>query len=231
MDTQLHDYLGRHKRYDNIDGTGEITFGLMALGFTFLDYVQTALPKDSMWRHGFPDMALFISIILLMLAAMHWGPKAIKKHITWPRTGYVVYRVGGKSFWLVIILTAIVSAVVASGLAYLTRSSTHPGAIHPAQVHDGGHDWMSITWMSTVAIYVAGYACFTYLWGRNYPWKWLVLLVMVLGLAAIVLIAPVTFAGLRRPMLLFVGLMWLASGAGTLYVYVRHTQLPAQGEE
>lgn len=222
--------MGRHKRYANIDGTGEITFGLMALGFAFVDFVQTALPNDSICRHGLPSMALFFAIMLLMLGAMHWVPKAIKKRITWPRTGYVAYRVGGRAFWITMAATAVVSAIIAAGLGYLTRAP-HPAATpHLVEASGERQDWMSVAWMASTAIYVAGYAWFTHLCGRNHPWKWLVLCFMVLGLLMIVLLAPVELARLRRPMLLFVGLMWMASGLGTLCSYIRHTQVP-QGEE
>ena len=89
MRNELQNYLERPKRYNNIDGTGEMAMGLMGLGFTFLNYLSAVLPKNSMWRHGFPSMVLFVGGLLLMFGVLHWGPKAIKKHITWPRTGYV----------------------------------------------------------------------------------------------------------------------------------------------
>jgi len=228
MDAQLRDYLGRHKRLDSSDGTGEIAFGLMALGFASMDFVQTVLPKDSIWRHGLPNMALFLGMLFLMVGVMGWVNKVIKKHVTWPRTGYVVYRT--RRNWVVLVLTAIVSAIIAVGLGYLTRSA-HPGHTEPAAIPNAGRNWISITGMWTAAMYVGAYAWFTYLWGRNHRWKWLVLVFMVLGLVLIALFAPVDFAALPRPMFLFVGLLWIASGAGTLYSYVRHTQLPEQPQE
>ena len=48
-------------RYNNIDGTGEMMFGLMALGYTFLGYMQADLPGDSMWRRGWAGMLLFFA--------------------------------------------------------------------------------------------------------------------------------------------------------------------------
>ena len=78
MSNQLRDYMGRPKRYDNIDGTGEMEFGIMALGFTLLGSLKMSLPKDSM---------LFFGVVLVMQGLIYWIPKAIKKCFTWPRTG------------------------------------------------------------------------------------------------------------------------------------------------
>jgi MFS family permease len=218
MKDELQNYMDRPKRYDNIDGTGEMAFGLMALGYTFLNYLQAGLPEDSMWRHGFASMLLFFAVILLMFGLILWVPKAIKKRITWPRTGYVARRVGGKSWWTAMVGAAAFSAVIAAGVGCLMR-------------FDRRHDWIRLSWMGAVAIYAAGYAFWIYRMERHHPWKWLVLLFMALGLLAIALIAPADFVGLWRPMLLFVGLTWLGSGGATLYLYIRHTQPPAPEAE
>lgn len=218
MNAELQDYIGRVKRHDYNDGTGEMAFGLMALGFTLLGSLQAILPKDSMWRHGFASILLWYAVFLLMFGLIYCVPKAIKKRITWPRTGYVAYRVGGKSWWTAMVAVAFFSVFVAFGLACLMR-------------FDRRHNWMSLAWMGNVAIYVAGYAFWIYRMGKAHPWKWLVLLFMALGLLAIALIAPEDFVGLGRPMLLFVGLTWLGSGGATLYSYIRHTQPPAPEAE
>jgi len=96
---------------------------------------------------------------------------------------------------------------------------------------DRRHDWMNLLWMGIVAICVVAYAFWIHRFSREHPWKWLVLLFMALGLLAIALIAPADFVGLWRPMLLFVGLAWIGSGAATLYLYIRHTQAPAPETE
>ena len=210
--------MERPKRYDNIDGTFEMAFGLMTLGFMLLGSLQAILPEDSMWRHGFAGMLMFYAGLLLLLGLLHWGPKAIKKRITWPRTGYVAYRVGGKARWTALAAVAAFSAVIAAGVGCLMRL-------------DRRHDWISLMWIGGVAIYVAGYMFWIYRMEKDHPWKWLVLLFMALGLLAIALIVPGDFVGLWRPMLLFVGLTWLGSGAATLYLYIRHTQPPAPGAE
>jgi hypothetical protein len=221
MNDELHNYLGRPKRYDNIDGTGEMAFGLMALGFTLLGYLPTALPKDSMWRNGFLSMVFFYAFLLLMCGLMLWVSRSIKQHVTWPRTGYVKYRTGGKArkpFWALMIAVAVLAAVIGAGVPYLMH-------------YDRRYDWIGLLWLGNVALYVAGYAFWVYRMEKHHPWKWLIFLFMVLGLLAIALFAPGDIVGLRWHMLLFVGLTWLASGVTTLYLYIRHTQPPTPEAE
>ena len=43
MKTELQDLAARPKRYNNIDGTGEIGLGVMALGFALLGYLNSYL--------------------------------------------------------------------------------------------------------------------------------------------------------------------------------------------
>src|SRR5262245_48186391 len=120
MKNELQDYVGRPLRYANIDGTGEISMGVMFLGFGLLGYLQAALPESSMWRNGFASI-LFIYLILIPVWALGiWGWKAIKEHITWPRTGYVAHRPDGKSWWTGVVISLILSQVFAAGFTYPT---------------------------------------------------------------------------------------------------------------
>ena len=48
MKDELQNYMGRPKRYNNIDGTGEMGMGIFLLSFALLNYLQTALPAKSM---------------------------------------------------------------------------------------------------------------------------------------------------------------------------------------
>lgn len=211
MKDELQNYMGRPNRYNNIDGTGEIGMGLMALCYGLLGYLQAVLPKNSVWSHGAASMVLFFAGVLVMLGLILWVPKIIKKHVTWPRTGYVAYRRWGKTWWTAMIAAAVIAAVLAAGVGCLRR-------------FDKSHDWMSLMRVVAVAIYVVGYGYWIYRMEREHPWKWLLLLLMVLGLLAAALTAPADFVGLWALMLFFVGLAWLGSGGATLYLYVRHTK-------
>ena len=221
MRNELQNYMGRPKRYSNIDGTGEMAFGLMALGFTLLGYLQTVLPKNSTWNHGFVGVLFMYAVLLPVLGLILWVPRTIKRHITWPRTGYVKFHTTGESrrrWWTWMVASAVISAVIAAGVACLAR-------------FDRRHDWISLLWLGNVAVFVAGYTFWIFRMERDHPWKWLVALLMALGLLAIALIVPGDIAGLRWLMLLFVGLMWLGSGGATLYLYIRHTQPPTPDAE
>ena len=147
-----------------------------------------------------------------------------------PRTGYVAYRIRGRSILITMIVSGTLGAVVAGGLGVLMLPQ-HISATAPVQGVAASHDWLSLLWIGNAVILVAGYALFVYNARRQYPWKWLVLLFMVLGLLTIALISPANPAQLWRPMVVFVGLTWLVSGIATLCLFVRHTPPPSPGAE
>lgn len=86
---------------------------------------------------------------------------------------------------------------------------------------------MSLERAGYLTVLLAVYAFFVFRWSREHPWKWLVVLFMALGLLAIALVVPGDVFESFRYVALFVGLVWLGSGLGTLYAYIRHTQPPA----
>jgi uncharacterized membrane protein HdeD (DUF308 family) len=227
---ELQNYMARPKRYDNIDGTGEIYMGLMLLGFALLGYLQTILPENSMWRNnGFASLLFMYIILGPVLALGYWGVKTVKKHITWPRTGYVAYGMGGlddkthkKSIWILMAGVAVFSAVIAAGLAcVLALERRHPYATNLAGVVNVGY----------LAFWVLVYAFWIWRMGKGHPWKWLVLLFMALGLLVIGLMSPGNFIEASRPVTLFVGLTWIISGVATLILYLWRTPPPAPEAE
>ena len=216
MKTEFQNHVERSKRYNNIDGTAEIIFGVMALGYGLLGYLQAVLPKDSPLRYG-SGMLLFWGIVLLMLGLILWIPKVIKKRITWPRTGYVKFRPhpAGKTFWWIwLVGVAACSAILGASIALLVQ-------------FDRRHDWMGLVWMGNSFLYAACYGWWIYQMKDYRPWKWLVLLFTTLGLLAMAVFAPANFPGLWSLMLVVVGLVWLGSGGATLCLYMRHTPPPA----
>jgi len=224
MKDELQDYMHRPKRYDNIDGTGEMYMGLMLQGFALLGYLQTILPRDSMWRtNGFAGLLFMYMILIPVLALGYLARRMIKKHITWPRTGYVAFPRDKKAWWTGAaaagVLGAVIGAILAVGFACLTML----GREH--------HGMMSLARAGYLAFWVLGYAFWIWRMGRVHRWKWLVLLFMALGLFAIALVVPGGFIELSRPVMLFVGLTWLGSGMATLYLYIRHNQPPAPETE
>lgn len=217
MNDALHNYMGRPLRYNNIDGTGEMSVGVMLMGFALLGYLMSylrgVLPEG--WTGKVDPVGLLILFggLGAMLGLILWGANAIKQHITWPRTGYVAYRRGGKLSWI-----AFASgAAIGVGFTCLELFARR-------------HDAMSPPRTAYLAIMPAAYA-YSICRYREHPWKWLVVLFMALGLLVITLTVPGDAAALVRPVMLFVGLTCLGSGGVTLYLYIQHTQPPAPETE
>jgi uncharacterized membrane protein YhaH (DUF805 family) len=215
MRDEIQDYADRPKRYDNIDGTGEMFMGLMLLGFALEGCLEAKLPENSSrWMHGL----VIYGVMIPVLAFGYWIRRVIKKHITWPRTGYAAFPRDGKSWWIAMLAVFLVAIVLGLGLAFLTGFARR-------------HHAMSLPGIVMLASFVVVYGFWIFRMGREYPWKWLVLLLMALGLLAIGLPVRGDYFQVGRQVALFVGLAWLGSGAGTLYSYIRHTQPPASEAE
>jgi drug/metabolite transporter (DMT)-like permease len=225
MKNELQDYLDRPKRYDNIDGTGEMYMGLMILGFALLGYLQTILPKDSLWStNGFASLLFMYLILIPVLALGYWGSRVIKKRLTWPRTGYVAPGAGGadaqakRNRWAAMVALAIFSVVVGAGMVCLLVLARR-------------HQAVSVARVGYLAFWVPLYAFWIWRMGGANRWKWLGLVVMALGLFVLGVFGPGDFIELVRRVMLFVGLVWFGSGAITLCLYLRHTQPPAPEAE
>ncbi len=217
MNDELQNYMGRPKRYDNIDGTGEMFMGLMLLAFAVSSYLDTILP-NTRWWNGVGSVLVMYGILIPALAFGFWIRRVIKKRITWPRTGYAAYPRGGKSWRLKMVVVSLISAVIGFGAVGL-------------MIFAGRHGGMTVFQIGYLAILLATYAYWVFFMGGEHWWKWLLVVFMALGFLAIALIIPGDFIALSRPAMLFVGLVWFASGGLTLYFYIRHTQPPAPEAE
>jgi hypothetical protein len=205
---QIESLLNRPKAYYNIDGVGEMAGGFMSLGFGLFMWLQAHAPKDSVW-HGMPAFILYVGLMCLIL---HYGPKAIKQHITYPRTGFVQYR-ARDTRWRPAILGALAGAAVAAGLATALRR--HWNLTTPASLFG--------------LLFAASYA---YAFARTVRWKWTVVGVVALGSLAIsALPADVVGRAWQGPFMLIMmlyGAVLLVSGGASFWLYLRHTQAPAQ---
>jgi len=206
--------MDRPKRYENIDGTGEMAVGVMMLSFALVGYLSAVLPEGALGRKNGLATFEFIPVVFIPVwAFQHWGVKAIKRHFTWPRTGYVAYRRVGWSWWKAIVATFVLGAVFGTGSACLMLLARR---FHV----------MSVERAVYLAVLLAAYAFSVFRWSREHAWKWLVLVFMGLGLLAIALVVPGGAVESFPPVALFLGLVWLGSGVATLYSYLRHTQPP-----
>jgi MFS family permease len=219
MKDQLQNYMGRPKRYENIDGTGEMALGVMMLSFALVGYLSAVLPEGALWRKNGLATFEFIPVVMIpSWAFQHWGVKGIKKRFTWPRTGYVAYRRSGWPWWKLIVAILVASAVFGAATAWLMGLARRFHAL-------------SLERAVYLAVPLAAYAFFVVRWSREHAWKWLVLIFMALGLVAIALAVPGGAVESFPPVALFLGLVWLGSGVATLYSYIRHTQPPAPQAE
>jgi hypothetical protein len=205
---QVKDYLMRHKRYDNIDGTTEMGFGLLIyLGFPIGGYVSSILEKNCRF-----------AVFTLMFGLVFWGTKAIKKHITWPRTGYMEPLKARRSVGP-LTLTMLAGAVVAAGLFFVVRYGRLNDAIMLPRILG-------------LAAFAAAYAFFAFRWSQEHPWKRFVALFFAASLLVYAIARPgVSNAEFFQPVMIFTGIVWLASGGITLYLYIRRTQPPAAESE
>ena len=220
MNEDIQGYVNRPKRYENIDGTGEMIVGLTLMGFALAGYMETLLPEDSsVWMRV---VVIFASLTLAVSLAYETR-RAIKGRITWPRTGYVAYPRHGRTWWVTTITARLIVLMVAVGLAFLIRSRHIylNWSLSP-------NEW-NLRVVLLIIISVTAYAIWIPRKGGGHWWKWLVLLLMILGVITFALIVPGDFGQWARPPVLFIALLWLGSGAGTLYSYVHHTK-PATPE-
>lgn len=229
--------LEYHKWYDNIDGTGEMFMGLMVLGFALLGYLQTILPEHSIWRtNSFCGLLFLYAVLILVLGPAYWLRRVIKRRITFPRTGYVVgHSVWRAMFaprpangepasglptrrgmWGAMLGLALLSAVVAAGLVCVLAYERR---------HVRATMWLAdVGYVGYLGFWVLIYAFWIWRIGREHAWKWLLLVLMTLGLLVIGLVGPGNFIEVARLVMLFVGAVWVISGMGTLCSYLRRTR-------
>lgn len=212
MGDPIKQYLERPKQYANIDGTVEMGVGVCLLGLALMSYVEAALPpKDSIWLHGFPGRLFLAFIVITFCCLGYFGPKAIKKYITYPRTGYVVLR-GPKGFsWTSFALLSFVGgAAIAAGMGLAARHI----AIAPPRL---GMVGMSVILWCLMGLFFA----------RASRWKWFVYGLLALVLTASFLATDGKIEDAAHCGMLLTALTYIASGAATFYLYMRRTKAPA----
>jgi hypothetical protein len=169
-------------------------------------------------------MYAFVIYMAVMFSIVHYATRAIKNHITYPRTGFVAYR-KLDTVWPRI-LAAILAPLALVGLFAARR----------------------YRWDITASFYpfgllsAAGYA---YRFARAVRWKWLVACAMALGSLAIVFLPADLLAAvaddswvthpvrtrLVASLLLYMllcGVLLSISGGISFWLYLRHTRPPAQ---
>jgi hypothetical protein len=209
MKSNLRNYLDRPRIYDNIDGTGEMFMGLMLLGFDLAGFWEAQLAENSpRWMHG---LVLF-GVLIPTIALAFWGRKIIKRRLTWPRTGYAVPPGLRDKPWRVMVVVSAIAAIGAASACLLVLGRRHESP--------------TVSRLVLLVSWVMVYAFWVWRMGKGLSWKWMVVVAMAFGLFVIALITPGNVDQLFQPAALLVGLIWLASGAATLVLYLHGTQQP-----
>jgi hypothetical protein len=226
---QIESILQRPKLYNNVDGVGELGMGVMLFGFALLMWLQVHSPGSAIWHKVY----VVLPLILLIGSIIDQGSKAIKRHITYRRTGFVEYR-KRDNVWLGAI-ACVTSALVAVGIAFAARShwsiGSHLGLTTPA----------ALLGLAFAAAYAYGVA-------RSVRWKWIVAAVIAIC-SVVIAMLPADWAGaiVGSPSnagpfspgsvgawlvsILTYGTILLVSGAISFWLYLRHTQPPARTAE
>ena len=214
---QVGNLMDRPRLYNNIDGLAELGCGILLLGIALQLLLEAHSPESSVWHHV---SFLFVGLILIV----HYGVKAIKRHITYPRTGFVEYRKAERR------RRSVIAAVV--------------GALIPvALVVAVGRHWDITTPASLIGLVFA--AAYAYQIARAARWKWVIACAIALGSIVIAFLPADLLAALANDSLVthpvrtklwgtilvsFIayGSMLLISGGISFWLYLRHTQAPGQ---
>jgi len=208
---EIESLLNRPKYYNNIDGVAELGAGFTALSFGFIQWMQVRSPAHSAWH----SMWVFYIYFGSMFAILHYGTKAIKEHITYPRTGFVEYRKRDR------VWPAVLSAVAAPAFLALIMLALR-------------RHWDLTTGASLVGLLSA--ASYAYRFAREVRWKWAVAWAMAIG-SILIAILPGDLIGALTghswlavclPSFMLWGPLLLISGGISFRLYLRHTEAPAQ---
>jgi hypothetical protein len=170
-----------------------------------------------------------------MGAVIHYGSEAIKRHITYPRTGFVKYP-KRYTVWLPAVIAFCASALVAMGIAFAARSHWEIGRSH----------WGLTTPAALIGLAIA--AVYAYKVARAARWKWAVAGVMAICSVAIALLpegaigsmtgstsdfGAISSASVGAWLLTITiyGGIFLISGGISFVLYLRHTQPAAETAE
>lgn len=228
---EIQKIMLRPKRYETINGAGEIGWGAFMLCMALASYSSVVLP-NSMWRIRAGIGGLLMICGCLAMPLCLW---ASKKYVTRPRVGYFAFR-WDKSRWIGMVVAMVVAAGVSFGLTRLMRPEIihmaqsqmhHSDAANPGTMSPASKIMLAVFIVSNAIMYLMMNAVSI----REHRWKWLLLILIALGPLGIGYFVPGNYIEMFRPLGLFLGLLWFASGAVTLFWFLRHHQSSASETE
>ena len=220
-DSQIRDYVTRLKRYQNIDGTGELFIGVVMGAFALIFFIASHLPADSFWRNSMAGkLALFFGVLAAAVGLTWRANRAIKRRITFPRTGYAVQRISGKTTALRLGATVIMCAGVSAVTEFMFDMSRRSGEV-------------AVPRTAIFTIFTVSFALVAVFQFKSHPWKMAMVALLAAGLLALTALAPATSseAQFMLPAMLVTSAAWLISGGITLLLYIRRTHPPQSEAE
>ncbi|MCL4850341.1 MAG: hypothetical protein KJZ78_03050 [Bryobacteraceae bacterium] len=218
MTDALREFVARPRRYENVDGTTELSFGLMIFAMAFMGYLAPMVEKHTILPRGLAGYLLLLTGTLLPFILIGTVlTRVIKKRITYPRTGYVAYQpLTKENRWRTALFWIGLSAAagVLASLTPLVQRNYESGIVRAVMIFG----------------FLAPYTFFVITMSRDHPWKRYVILAMAIGLLTIAFLVPGSTKQLSQPVMMFSASAWLASGAATLALYIKRTHAPS-GEE
>lgn len=221
---EIQKIMMRPLRHETVNGSGEIGWGTAMLCFALSSYSTVILSKSA-WQTGITWLLMLGAC--LAMPVCRW---LIKKYVTWPRTGYLAVRRDGKS-WVAMVVGMVIAAVGSIGLVLLLK----PEISHAAQAqmhHSNASSPGTMGHAARIILIGLGpsnailYLMFNAVSIREHRWKWLLFVLIALGPLGICWLVPGGYVEVSRPVMLFLGLVWLFSGGVTLISFIRHTQRP-----
>jgi hypothetical protein len=98
-------------RYWNIDGLAELYVGLYWLAVPLFLYAANHLAKASLWYKVLIGGGM-LTLMIGPIAGSLWLLPAVKRRVTWPRTGYVACRKPkSKPYWLPLLFVPLLVAM------------------------------------------------------------------------------------------------------------------------
>jgi hypothetical protein len=210
MSTLIESYAKRPYRYANIDGLNEMGGGIFFLLWALLWHLESTTSAGSIWKWKSTHLTLPILIILVVF---YWCIPALKRRITFPRTGYVRYPGIGSKRWASSLLFGIVGIAVAIPIFFLLRHRPH------FMVFIGG---IAFAFLYLMHCYFSG--------GLGPMWRMAAFLVLILS-SLLISSLPIDSEDATVILTGLFGCTVLISGILTLVSYLRCTSPPQEEAE
>jgi len=148
-----------------------------------------------------------------------WAAHAIKKRITFPRTGYVVPQRSRRTTAFRAVATALVVAGTCAATEFLIDAARRGSVVTSRS--------------GIISLFTASYVVAAATQFKSHRWKIAIAALLAAGLLALADLAPASASNdkFMLPAMLLTSFAWLLSGAITLLLYIRCTKAPeAEGE-